>query len=66
MLFPTLTPRRRPFREAPEEPRAEARRHAWEQVLADAGAAPIFVRLADPDVAAAAGTLTTRFSALPA
>ena len=46
--------------------RAEERRRAWEQVLADAGAAPIFVRLADPDVVAAAGTLTTRFSALPA
>jgi hypothetical protein len=46
--------------------RAEERRHAWEQVLADAGAAPIFVRLADPDVVTAAGTLTTRFSAMPA
>jgi len=46
--------------------RANERRHAWEQVLGDAGVAPLFVRLADPDVAAAATTLTTRFSALPA
>ena len=47
-------------------PRAEARRHAWEQVLGDAGAAPLFVRLADPDVVAAAAKLTTHFSPVPA
>jgi hypothetical protein len=46
--------------------RADERRHAWEQVLGDANVAPLFVRLADPDVATAAATLTTRFSALPA
>ena len=47
-------------------PRADERRHAWEQVLGDAGVAPLFVRLADPDVAAAAAMLTTHFSAIPA
>ena len=46
--------------------RADERRHAWEQVLGDAKVPPLFVRLADPDVATAAATLTTRFSALPA
>jgi hypothetical protein len=35
-------------------------------VLGDAGIAPLFVRLADPDVAAAAATLTTRLSTMPA
>ncbi|HKU84932.1 MAG TPA: DUF2868 domain-containing protein [Casimicrobiaceae bacterium] len=47
-------------------PRADERRHAWEQVLGDAGIAPLFVRLADPDVAAAAAMLTTRLSTMPA
>ena len=46
--------------------RADERRHAWEQVLGDASVAPLFVRLADPDVATAAATLTTRLSAMPA
>ena len=49
-----------------ETPRADERRRAWEQVLGDAGIAPLFVRLADPDVAAAAATLTTRLSTMPA
>ena len=46
--------------------RADERRRAWEQVLEEAGVAPLFVRLADPDVAAAAATLTTRLSTVPA
>jgi hypothetical protein len=45
------------FRDSPR--RIAERRAAWEQALAEHGCHPLFVRLAEPDLADAAATLTT-------